>query len=137
MEFLQILWAVEHELQAASKRMRARLGVTGPQRLVLRMLGHNPRLRPGELARLLHDHPSTLTGVLQRLEDRGLITREIDAADRRSTLLHLTATGREVDSVRDGTIEASVGRALARLSPEQLAAAREVLETIVRELEAG
>src|ERR687888_5890 len=65
LDFMQRLWAVAHELQSISKRMDAHLGVTGPQRLVVRILGRRPGLSAGELAAILHLHPSTLTGVLR------------------------------------------------------------------------
>ena len=61
LEFLQALWALDHGLQTVSKRMKGELGLTGLQRLVLRILGRNPRLSAGELSRTLHLHPSTLT----------------------------------------------------------------------------
>jgi DNA-binding MarR family transcriptional regulator len=64
---MQLLWAVVHELEITSKRMTGEIGVTGPQRLVLRVVGLFPGLSAGELATILHLHPSTLTGVLQRL----------------------------------------------------------------------
>jgi DNA-binding MarR family transcriptional regulator len=133
--FLQALWHLEHALQAASKRMQATLGITSPQRIVVRILGSNPGLHPGQLARLVHDHPSTLTGVLQRLETRGLISRIVDTDDRRQAMLFLTEKGREVDTGREGTVEQAIIRALARVTPEQTAAAREVLRVLVEELE--
>src|SRR3954469_22948255 len=72
LEFMRVLWALDHALQSASKSMAARLGVTGPQRLVVRMVGRYPDISAGALARLLHVLPSTLTGVLQRLVARDL-----------------------------------------------------------------
>ena len=39
LEFMRVLWAVDHALQSTSKWMEVRLGVTGPQRLVIRMIG--------------------------------------------------------------------------------------------------
>ena len=38
LDFMQRLWALDHSLQAASKRMETTMGVTGPQRLVIRVL---------------------------------------------------------------------------------------------------
>ena len=137
LELLGVLWALEHALQSASKRMAQRLGVTGTQRFVLRMLGRNPGLGAGELAELLHDHPSTLTGVLHRLVDHGLVTRKTDPADRRRVLLNLTEAGRTVDTLREGTIEASVARAISKLPVHSIAEARMVLETVILELEGG
>jgi MarR family transcriptional regulator, organic hydroperoxide resistance regulator len=64
---------------------------------------------------------TTLTGVLDRLENRGYLTRELDAADRRSFRLPLTEEGREV-AERVRAAVADLGReALARLSADQLA----------------
>ena len=37
LQFMQLLWAVVHGLERLSKRMTGDIGVTGPQRLVLRV----------------------------------------------------------------------------------------------------
>ena len=68
LEFMRLLWAIDHGLQTRSKRMAAALGVTGPQRLVIRIVGRFPGVSAGQLARILHLDPSTLTGILRRLE---------------------------------------------------------------------
>src|SRR4051794_18226075 len=83
LEFLRLLWEVDHSLQVVSKRMRQRTGITGPQRLVIRFVGRRPRISAGELARLLHAHPSTLTGVLRRLQRSKAIMRREDPVDGR------------------------------------------------------
>src|SRR5262249_10104350 len=36
LDFMRLLWSIEHDLQRMSKRMKGELGITGPQRLVLR-----------------------------------------------------------------------------------------------------
>ena len=79
---MQLVWAVTHGLESASKRMHAELGITGPQRLVLRIVGHQGRISAGALADVLHIHPSSLTGMLQRLEQAELIRRESDPVTR-------------------------------------------------------
>ena len=89
---MQVLWEVAHGLESASKRMHAQLGVTGPQRLVLRIMGHHSRISAGALADIMRIHPSSLTGMLQRLEQAELIRRESDPFDRRRALLELTRT---------------------------------------------
>ena len=70
LDFMRLLWSIEHSLQRMSKRMEADLGITGPQRLVLRVVGQFPGLSAGELARIVRLHPSTITGILQRLVRR-------------------------------------------------------------------
>ena len=44
LDFMRLLWSVEHGLQSTSKRMEATLGITGPQRLVLRIVTARPGL---------------------------------------------------------------------------------------------
>lgn len=135
LDFMSLLWAVDHALHRASKRMEAVLGVTGPQRLVLRIVGRFPGMPPGEIARMLHFHPSTLTGIAERLERQGCIRRRTDSQDRRRILLGLTAEGRHVNQSAEGTIEAAVQRTMQSASPEDLAATRRVLERLAQELE--
>ena len=126
-EFLRALWALDHALHRVSKRMASSLGVTGPQRLVLRTLDRRPDSTAGSLAKALHLHPSTMTGLLARLERQRLIQRTTDPADRRATRLTLTESGRRLAGVRAGTVEAAVARALATASPAQLSAALDLL----------
>lgn len=130
LSFMQMLWAVAHRLESASKHMHARLGVTGPQRLVLRLIGHHGRISPGALADLMHIHPSSLTGMLQRLEQAELIRRESDPFDRRRALLDLTRRGMKLNDERDGTIEATIDAALGRLTRERVTTAKAVLTAI-------
>jgi DNA-binding MarR family transcriptional regulator len=133
--FMQVLWALVHGLDARSKRMASELGVTGPQRLVLRILGVRPKISAGALAETLRLHPSSLTGVLRRLEKRGLIVRRADPQDARRALLSLARAGASLNSKRAGTAEAAVARALARLGERDLAVAQRVLEAVIEELE--
>ena len=114
--FMQGLWAVVHRMERLSKQMGAASGVTGPQRLVLRLVALFPGLSAGDLAATLHLHPSTLTGVLQRLEQQGLISRTADPDDRRRTILRLTRRGSRASVSSKGTVEGAVAAALDRTS---------------------
>jgi len=117
--------------------MEQELGVTGPQRFTVRMLGAEGPLSAGELAEHLELHPSTLTGVLERLVRAGLVARAVDPRDGRRAVLALTEAGRRVDRRQAGTIEAAIREALEATSPADHAAARRVLDRIVRVLEAS
>lgn len=129
-----MLWAMDHGLQRRSKRMEVELGVTGMQRVVIRLIGRFPRITAGRLAELLHVHPSTLTGVLKRVVERGFVARERDRADARIARFELTAGGSKVDGSQAGTVEAAVRRALGRLDPSQVDGARVVLSALADEL---
>lgn len=136
---MQLLWAVTHGLESTSKRMLSTVGVTGPQRLVLRLIGQYERLSPGDLADILHVHPSSLTGMLRRLERSGFIKRRRDPNDGRRAFLTLTAPGRALSDSQVGTVESKVRNTLRKVSPAKAAAARDVLKLLAKQLgvEAG
>ncbi|AUX43195.1 MarR family transcriptional regulator [Sorangium cellulosum] len=135
LDFMKLLWAVDHGLQSTSKRMEAKMGVTGPQRLVIRIVGRYPGISAGQLAEIMQLHPSTLTGVLKRLQERGIIERRMDPNDGRRALLGLTARGRELDSLRTGTVEAAVRQALKAVPRRKLEAAQDVLAAVAEALQ--
>jgi DNA-binding MarR family transcriptional regulator len=137
LEFMRVIWQLDHALQRISKRMEKNLGVTGPQRLVIRIVGRFPGIPAGQLAKLLHLHPSTLTGILKRLERQGFLRRRTDPGDARRFLLALTDKGRTFDIDQEGTVEASVAHALASAPAEKLTAAGELLAEIARSLSAS
>lgn len=137
LEFMKLLWAVDHGLQSTSKRMEAKMGVTGPQRLVIRIVGRYPGISAGRLAEVLQLHPSTLTGVLKRLQERGIIERRVDPNDARRALLGLTEHGRELDSRRAGTVEAAVRQTLKAIPQRKLEAAQDVLTALAAALQPG
>src|SRR3989440_6411787 len=136
LDFMRLLWALDHALQSASKRMESNFGMTGPQRLVMRIVGRFPGIAAGRVAEILHVHPSTLTGILKRLESRGLLQRRTDPRDARRALFMLTPKGRKLDTVRTGIVEQAVRRALAT-DTHKVAAAQEVLLALSEELDAG
>src|SRR3954471_21541756 len=103
LDFMRLLWAVDHALQSASKRMEAGYGITGPQRLGVGIVRRFPGIAAGRIAEILHVHPSTLTGILKRLEARGVLQRRSDPRDARRALFGLTAKGRKLDTVKTGT----------------------------------
>jgi DNA-binding MarR family transcriptional regulator len=128
--FLRLLWAIDHALQQHSRRMTRELGVTGVQRLAIRVLGRYPERTPGQLAELLHLHPSTVTGIVQRLQRGGFVVRRVDRADRRRWRLALTPKGRAVDARRGGTVEAELESAFQQIEPAALGVAESVLTAI-------
>ncbi len=134
LEFMRLLWALDHGLQSTSKRMVTRFGITGPQRLVIRIVGHYPGISAGEVSDILHLHPSTLTGVLRRLEREGALKRTLDPEDHRRWHLYLTPKGRTFDRLQSGTVESGVKRALGRISKAKLKVAQEILSVLSREM---
>ena len=134
LDFLRVLWSVEHALQSSSKRSDRETGATAPQQLALRVLSLRPGITSSDIAEALHLHPSTMTGIIQRLERDGMITRKADAADARKTLLVATAKGKKLVSGQGSATEAAIKKVLAKM-PGKVDAARELLAAIAAELE--
>src|SRR5918996_1697606 len=134
LQFMQLLWAVAHGLEKTSKRMAGDLGITGPQRLALRVVGLFPGVSAGDLAAILHVHPSTLTGVLQRLAAQHWLRRVDDPRDRRRAILRLTARGARINAASRGTVESAVAEVLDAVSAREREATRRVLGQVARRL---
>ena len=137
LDFMSLLWSVDHEVQRVSRRMAAGIGITGPQRLVIRIVGRYPGILPGRLARTLKLHPGTLTVVLQQLERKGLVKRTRDVADRRRQHVWLTERGRASSRRRAGTVESAVSETLQSVTPAQAQAARKLLSALAMALRAN
>jgi DNA-binding MarR family transcriptional regulator len=83
-----------------------------------------------ELGAAMGARPTTLTGVLDRLERRGLINRAARPGDRRAVLIELTADGAHLATQVRKTLRALERRALAGLSADAVLAARAVLRAL-------
>lgn len=131
------MWDLVHALDVRSKRMAKTLGVTGPQRLVIRVLGQAPGMTATSVAAMLGLHPSTLTGIMSRLEAQGLLERKVDEEDRRRLRFRLTARGAKIDRDRKGTVEAAVRRALRRADASAVEQTLQMLGLLATELSSG
>ncbi len=133
-DLMRDLWALDHGLRSVSKRLQAKLGVTGAQRVVLLLIGQLPRPAAADLAQRLSIHRSTLAGILARLERRELITRHGDPNDGRRVLFELSEKGRQLIVPTEGTIEAAVRHTLAEMPIDKVDIAQEVLQHLSKGL---
>jgi DNA-binding MarR family transcriptional regulator len=99
------------------------------------MLKRYPKISAKQLAQGLHLHPSTLTGILRRLERRGWLTRRRHPRDGRRAVLELSPAERRLDVESPGTIEATMKSALGRLPTASIKTARAVLRALAAELD--
>ena len=91
----QVIVALRRVIRAVDLHSRTLVeshGLTGPQALILKAL-HNGSLSAGELATRVSLSQGTVTDILNRLEQRGLITRTRDTEDRRRVRVEATDTG--------------------------------------------
>ena len=118
-----------HTLHALSAAL-ADLSLNAAEINALANLGDGGTVNVRQLSDRTGTRASTLTGVLDRLENRGYLTRELDPADRRSFRLPLTEAGQAVARrVRAAVADLERG-ALGRLSATQLAGYHAVITAL-------
>lgn len=106
----------------------------GEAHILAQLAEHSPAT-VGELHRGLAHRRSTLTSILDRLERRGLVTRDVGTTDRRTFVITLTAGGRKVARrVHDHLteLERSIAARLTRAEARALEKALEVVATAGR-----
>jgi DNA-binding MarR family transcriptional regulator len=95
----QIVAAIRRIIRAVdlhSRQLLDEYGLTAPQLTALRELERIGETPAGVLARAIHLSQPTLTGILDRLERRGLILRTRDGQDRRTVNVNVTPAGRDL-----------------------------------------
>jgi MarR family transcriptional regulator, organic hydroperoxide resistance regulator len=110
----------------------AHLDLTPSEQNVLAVLADGIRPSVGDLAAATGTRPTTLTSVLDRLERRRLLSRELDPADRRSFLVELTPAGRKAASTVRAVMAELEQAALAALTPAQIAGFRSVARAFTK-----
>jgi len=83
-----------------------------------------------EILRVFGTRPSTMTSMLERLADRGLVMREPDPDDRRSVLVSLTREGKGVAERIERMLRDLEGRIGTRVGKRELAGFRTVMGAV-------
>jgi DNA-binding MarR family transcriptional regulator len=76
-----------------SKRLERESGLTGPQLLVMQLIGASGETTAGVIARKVSLSQATVTSILDRLERKELLKRERNAEDKRKVMVTLTEAG--------------------------------------------
>lgn len=106
------------------------LDLTMPQLKILLLLHTDEQATVGHLASLLQVSMSTTSGLLARLERRGLIERERGELDRRLVVCRLTSDGEQAASRLWELGRIKIAQLLRPLSAEQLRVVAQALEMI-------
>lgn len=106
-------------------------GITPVQFAVLLTLADQPGLDQRTLARMVSFDTSTIGGVVDRLEARGLLTRSHSPEDRRVRLLHLTPDGEELLASFTPSMLRTQGRILEPLSAAERKDFMRMMELVI------
>lgn len=135
-EILRSLRRIIRAVDLYSRQLMTRHGLTGPQLLCLRELDSRGPMPSGVLARLLSLSPATVCGILDRLEARGFVIRERQAADKRRIVVRLAAGGRRAVRQAPPSLQDGFLFKLRALSSEQQAQMNRTLKKLVRMMSA-
>jgi DNA-binding MarR family transcriptional regulator len=107
-------------------------GLSVAQQFALRVIGRQSGLAMGDLASATVTTPSTVSEVVVRLVDRGLVRRRRDTADERRVRLELTADGAALFERVELTVPEKLVHALESMDPMSVEVLAESLETWVK-----
>ena len=119
---VEIIQALAPLLAQHRQRMAARCHAHGVSLLgfqVLAILEMRDAIPMGHLAEELAVALPNATGLVNRMEERGLVVRRDDRSDRRVVLVELTAAGRRLIGEMESERRERMGRLLAELNPTQ------------------
>jgi DNA-binding MarR family transcriptional regulator len=143
---LQILNAIRQIIRAVdidSRKLASEHRITTPQLMSLMAIVETDGATTAvDIARRIHVSTSTLVGVLDRLEAKGLIRRERNADDRREISIVPTTAGRELVSRTPFPLQYTLGKALKQLTPKEQEEVASWMDRLVdlmgaREINAG
>lgn len=134
---VQALRRITKSIHEFSKAIDRQFGITAPQLWALRTISSLGGCSAGALASRLCVHPSTVTGVIHRLTEKGLIDRQKRPDDRRAVILTLTPAGKRLLERAPHPAQGQLVAALRELPAEDVARLRATLEHIVDAMELG
>jgi DNA-binding MarR family transcriptional regulator len=94
-----VLIAIRKIMQSISLNSRSlvkRVGLTGPQLMVLKEVTDSGEVSVGEVARAISSSQGTVTDIVERMEKKGLVVRRRSDYDRRRVLVHVTEAGKQL-----------------------------------------
>lgn len=119
-----------------SRELLRRRNLTTSQLATLRQLGRHGALSAGEVARGISVSQATVTGIVDRLERRGLVTRSRDSEDRRRVVIDLTEHGRQAVASSPPPLHERFMVRLAELPEDERREIDRMLARIVEMMEA-
>jgi DNA-binding MarR family transcriptional regulator len=135
-EIMQSLRRIIKSLQDYSQTVSSHFGITGPQLWALKTLYQRGSLSLGELSKGMYLHPSTISGVVDRLEKKGFVLRDRTEKDRRVVKVCLTPKGKMLVRRAPNPVQGKMIYGLRKLKKEKLNLIYESVQELVGIMEA-
>lgn len=136
---LRVLSAIRRIIRSVdlySRELAARARVTSPQLVCLLAVAETGKTTATMIGRQVFLSPSTIVGILDRLEAKGLVRRERDENDRRVMFVNITEKGRQLARSAPSPLQDTLTEALRALPGEEQIKIVESLERVVTLMEA-
>jgi DNA-binding MarR family transcriptional regulator len=117
-EIMDAIRSIVRALRVNTRAIEIRLGISLAQLWVLQLLEARPSQSVNDLAEATATHQSSVSVVVRRLVDRGLVTRTMAVEDRRRVRVDITDAGRDLLRKAPTTVQVALLGALRRMAPE-------------------
>lgn len=114
---MEALRRIVQTLRESARQAEQVLGISGAQLFVLEKLADAPALSLNELADRTHTHQSSVSTVVSRLVQRGLVARVRTSTDRRRLALTLTAEGQRIAALAPNAAQGRLIRSVETMAP--------------------
>jgi len=115
-----------------SKRAEKDTGITGPQLWAIKTIAEFAPIKGAELARRMYLHPTTIVGILDRLEARELVVKTRSKVDRRIVEVELTEQGKALVASAPEVAQGMLVKGLETLPKDKLLRISDSLDELVR-----
>lgn len=135
----EVLIALRRIIQAIDLYSRSLVkahGITGPQLVILQELSRNREMSVGELAKAVSLGQATVTGILDRLEKRGLIVRRKTDYDKRKVFISPTEESDKIVAATPSALQQTFVRQFEKLQDWEKVMILSVLQRIVAMMDA-
>lgn len=137
LRILRALRRITRAVALHSRQLSACSKITGPQLVCLRTVIEKGPMTATSISREVHVSASTVVGILDRLEDKGLINRERGRQDRRIVFITATEAGRQLAHDTPSPLQQKLAESLQALPELEQATITLSLERVVDLIESG
>lgn len=137
LRILRALRRITRAVALHSRQLSAYSKITGPQLVCLRTVIDKGPMTATAISREVHVSASTVVGILDRLEDKGLINRERGRQDRRIVFITATEAGKQLAHDTPSPLQQKLAESLQALPELEQATITLSLEKVVNLIESG
>lgn len=136
LRILQSLRRIIRVVDIQSHKLAHRHNITGPQLACLLTVRENGPITSGKIARKNYLSPSTVVGIIDRLEKKKLVVRNRDSRDRRQVFVHITPEGEKLVKETPSLMQDTLAKAIIELPELEQVSITAALEKLTELMEA-